>query len=314
MRADMDAGDLEQRLAASRDNEDWAMQLATFFAAHDLSYGHGTTNAYDEAYWLLRHLQAWDDVRWDAPADPGLAAAAAALAARRVDERRPLAYLLNEAWFAGLSYFVDERVLVPRSPMAELIERRFEPWIELRAGDRVLDVGTGSGCLAVATALHCPGVVVDATDVSAPALAIAAVNVARHGVADRVHLHCADLFPGAALRYRVMIANPPYVPDSEYSGLPPEYLHEPRIGLVGGRDGIELAAKLVTAAARHLTPDGALFLEVGRGADVLTARFPRLGLTWLELERGGEGVCFVTAQDLAQGAARADGGADLTDA
>lgn len=300
----MDAAELEDLLAASPDNEVWVIHLATFLAGHELCYGHGTTNPYDEAYWLLRHLQEWSEARWSAAADPALAAVAAALAVRRAHERRPLAYLLNEAWCAGLRFFVDERVLVPRSPLAELIERRFAPWIVLRAGDRVLDVGTGSGCLAIATALHCDDVVVDATDVSAGALEVAAVNVARHAVAARVQLHRGDLFPSGERGYRVIIANPPYVPEREYAGLPPEYLREPRVGLVGGNEGIELAARLLTAAVTRLAPDGALFLEVGRSADALAARFPRLELTWLELERGGEGVCHVAARDLARALGR----------
>lgn len=298
MRADMDEPELKQQLERSGSNEEWVMQLATFFAGHDLCFGHGTTNAYDEAYWLLRHLQGWDEAEWAGPAEPALAATAARLAMRRATERRPLAYLLNEAWFAGHRYFVDERVLVPRSPFAELIERRFAPWLTLRAGDRVLDVGTGSGCIAIATALYCPGVDIDATDTAAEALEVAAVNVARHDVADRVHLHRADLLPSGTHRYRVIIANPPYVPESEYAALPAEYLHEPKAGLVGGRDGIDLAAELLTRAAARLVPDGAVFLEVGNWAEALGARFPRLELTWLEFERGGEGVCLVTARDL----------------
>jgi ribosomal protein L3 glutamine methyltransferase len=307
MRAVMNEADLEQRLAHAGTHEEWAMALAAFFAAHDLHFGHGTTNAYDEACWLVRHLQGWDDAKWDDRPDPSLVPAVLALARRRVHERRPLAYLLHEAWFAGLAFYVDERVLVPRSPFAELIGRCFAPWLELAAGDRVLEIGTGSGCIAIATALHCPGVLVDATDISGPALEVAARNVERHGVAARVHLERADLFPSGAQRYRAIIANPPYVPEREHAVLPDEYGHEPRIGLVGGRDGIELAARILDGARARLEPDGGVFIEVGAWADALTARCPRLELTWLELELGGEGVCFVTAQDLERYAGRERG-------
>jgi len=142
----MDIEPLEQALQRSPDNDVWVDTLARYFLGHDLYYGHGTDNASDEAYWLLRHLQQWRDDPWEAPPDPSLARRAAELAVRRARERIPLAYLINEAWFAGLKFFVDPRVLVPRSPCAELIERAFEPWCRLRPGDRVLDIGTGSDC------------------------------------------------------------------------------------------------------------------------------------------------------------------------
>jgi ribosomal protein L3 glutamine methyltransferase len=289
---------LTEALLASGGYEQWLAVLARYFERHAIFFGHGTDNAADEAFWLLRHLQQWREDAWAGPPDAALAGRAADIAVRRVTERRPLAYLLGEAWFAGLSFAVDERVLIPRSPLAELIERGFSPWARLGPGDRVLDVGTGSGCLAVAVAHHCPGVRVDATDVSSAALAVAAENVARHGVGGRVELIEADLFPPPPRRYRVVVSNPPYVPAGKLAGLPPEYRHEPAAALVAGEAGIDAAARLVEGAADYLAPGGALIVEVGEAAAALAAAYPRLPFTWLELERGGEGVFVLTAEDL----------------
>jgi ribosomal protein L3 glutamine methyltransferase len=290
--------DLTDVLRHAQANEDWVAAIAALFDAHDLYYGHGTDNAMDEAWWLLRHVQDWDEAAWVAPARAELAPRVAALAAERVRSRRPLAYLINEAWFCGRRFYVDDRVLVPRSPIAELIERCFVPWIELKDGDRLLDIGTGSGCIAIAAALECPDVIVDATDASHDALAVAERNVAQHGVADRVHLHHADLFPGGEDRYRVIISNPPYVPEADYAGLPAEYLHEPREGLVGGPTGLEPAWSILSTAADRLTDDGIIVLEVGNEAEKLDAAVPGLGPIWLEFERGGEGVCIVQGDRL----------------
>lgn len=294
----MTRGDLERQLSAAASYDGWVAAIAEYFVAHGLVFGHGTDNASDEAFWLLRHLQSWRDDAWERAPDRQLLSPALELAARRVDERKPLAYLLGEAWFAGLRFKVDERVLVPRSPLAELIERGFEPWCRLDAGDRVLDVGTGSGCLAIATAIYCPQVAVDATDASRDALAVAAENVVRHGVAERVLLHEADLFPRSDARYRVIMSNPPYVPANEVLQLPPEYRHEPTIGLASGETGFDAAERLLRGAGARLTADGMLFLEVGAGAEAFAAAHPRLPLIWLTFERGGDGVFAISAADL----------------
>lgn len=290
--------DLEARLRSARDCDEWIRALAAFFSAHELAFGHGTDNAGDEAFWLLRHLQGWQDVDFAQPPPADLNARASAIAARRVDERRPLAYLLNEAWFAGLAFYVDERVLVPRSPLAEVIERCFEPWCAVRGGDRVLDIGTGSGCIAIAAAHYCPQIEVHATDVSREALAVAARNVERHELGGRVHLFEADLFAPVAERYRVIVSNPPYVPEAEVGRLPREYRHEPRIGLASGADGFTAAERILHGAAERLTPDGVLLLEVGAGADAFAAAHRKLPLIEIEFERGGDGVFVTTAAEL----------------
>jgi ribosomal protein L3 glutamine methyltransferase len=289
---------LEVGLHSARDCDEWIATLAEFFTSHGLAFGHGTDNAGDEAFWLLRHLQGWREVDSAAPPSLELTRRAVAIAARRAAERKPLAYLLNEAWFAGLPFYVDERVLVPRSPLAEVVERSFEPWCVLRRGDRVLDIGTGSGCIAIAAAHYCAGVEVHATDISAAALEVAARNVERHGLADRVRLFEADLFPPLDQRYRVIVSNPPYVPEGEVAELPPEYQHEPVIGLRSGADGFDAALRILSGARDRLEANGVLFLELGAGADAFAAAHPELPLIALEFERGGDGVLVTTAAEL----------------
>ena len=295
----MTGSDLEKRLLGARDCDAVVAAIADFFAAHELAFGHGTDNARDEAFWVLRHAQRWrNDVDWSAPPERDVVLAALDLATRRAASRKPLAYLTGEAWFAGLRFTVDERVLVPRSPLAEVVERGFAPWCALRPGDRVLDIGTGSGCIAIAVAHYCEGVRVDATDVSAGALEVAAENVARHALGPRVRLHRADLFPPTDVRYRVIVSNPPYVSAREMAELPPEYRHEPALALAGGASGFEPAARILSGALPRLAQGGCVFVEVGAGAEAFAAAHPRLPATWLTFERGGDGVFVLTANDL----------------
>lgn len=295
----MDTTELRKALKLGRTGTDWAESVARFFAAGNLTYGHGADNPGDEAYWLIRAQQDWSKRAWTAPPDPGLIEGVIDLARRRVAQRKPLAYLLGEAWFAGLRFGIDERVLVPRSPLAELIENRFSPWRRLQPGDRVLDVGTGSGCLAIAVAYHCGGVSVDATDISADALTVAWRNVREHGMEERVRLIRADLFDGSAGPYRIIMANPPYVPSERLDGLPAEYGHEPRTALDGGRSGLDVVDRLLQGASSRLAPDGLLIVEVGEAEQTFRSRYPRLPATWLEFERGGEGVFLLTHDELA---------------
>jgi ribosomal protein L3 glutamine methyltransferase len=292
---------LQADLERGKTYEDWIATLAQYFGARDIVFGHGTDNASDESYWLVRHLQGWHEEALDRPPDPTLIPALVGLAERRAVERIPMAYLLGEAWFAGIPFNVDSRVLIPRSPMAEIVESGFEPWCRVVRGDRILDIGTGSGCIAIAAALYCPDALVDATDASSEALAVAGDNVARHGLEGRVRLIQADLFPSVAQRYRVIISNPPYVPAADVAKLPAEYRHEPGFALDGGGSGLEPVKRILEGAGRFLTPDGVLIVEVGNEEQALADTYPRLPLTWVEFERGGDGVFVISAEELGIG-------------
>jgi len=297
----MDTAELASELERAPTRQDWVASVAHFFAGHRLFYGHGATCAEDEAYWLVWQTSGCPD-RLDAlGTDPTLAARVVALARRRADERMPLAYLLGRAWFAGLEFEVTPEVLVPRSPLAEVIEHEFAPWTAVAPGDRVLEVGTGSGCIAIATAVHLPGVIVDATEIDPRALALARRNVARLGVERSVRLVEADLFPADTARYRVIISNPPYVPRGQLAALPPEYGFEPQGALDGGEDGLDVVRRLLAGAGERLTPDGVLIVEVGVAAEALLAAYPRVPWTWIEFEHGGDGVFVLTAKELNDG-------------
>jgi ribosomal protein L3 glutamine methyltransferase len=214
-------------------------------------------------------------------------------------DRVPVAYLLGEAWFAGLRFEVDPAVLIPRSPIAELIEAGFEPWIGGAEPAHILDLCCGSGCIGIAAGLHFPGATVDLADISAAGLAIAHRNVALHGVADRVRVRESDLFSALeGERYDLILCNPPYVDAAEMAALPAEFRHEPRLGLAAGEDGLDLVRRILSDARAHLSENGTLVLEVGASADALEAAYPRLPLLWPDFERGGHGVALIRAADL----------------
>lgn len=288
---------------------DAVASVAAAFDAAGLHFGHGTDNAGDEAMWLFAHLQkidyASDD--WQArlstalarPLGEPVAQAFGALARERIERRRPLAYLLGEAWFAGLRFEVNDQVLVPRSPIAELILSGFAPWVDAASVGALLEIGTGSGCLAVLAAKQFPEARVDATDVSAAALEVAARNAQRHGVADRLNLIEADLFDSPALgRYAVVFSNPPYVDASDMAARPAEFRHEPSLALAAGRDGLDLVRRMLVEAAAHLEPGGLLFCEVGNSAEALQRDFAEVPFTWLDFEHGGHGVFAITREQL----------------
>jgi len=269
-------------------------------------FGHGTDNAVDEAASLvfgvagLDHGAAAIDPQaiYSRPLPAYVSAAIDGILRRRIDERVPLPYLLNEAWFAGLPFFVDERVLVPRSPFAELIAARFEPWLDPAAVRRILEIGTGSGCIAIALARAFPGSHVVAGDLMADALDVARINVERHAMADRVELVQSDLFERIDGTFDLIVSNPPYVPESEVAELPSEYGFEPGIALLSGADGLDSSRRILQDAARYLTAGGMLALEVGAGAAALEVAFPTFGFRWPEFEFGGEGIALVSATEL----------------
>jgi len=263
--------------------------------AAGLFFGHGTDNALDEACWLASYVLGL-------PPDFGPEAFSQAVSGkdrrsfeallqRRIETRKPLAYLIGEAWFAGLKFRVNQAVLVPRSPLAELIVDGFEPWLPSSRLRRAVEVGTGSGCIAIALAHYYPEVQVDAVDVSDEALLLAAENNRAHGLTDRVHLFHSDLLEGLPDgTYDLILANPPYVPESSMATLPPEFAWEPRLGLVAGRDGLALVRRLLKQAAERLKPRGILVCEVGEAAAALEAWLADEPVTWLEFAHGGEGV------------------------
>ncbi len=271
--------------------------------AASLHFGHGTDNAIDEAAALVLHaLHLPPDLHGDylqANLLPEEKRAALRLLERRVKERKPAAYLTQRAWFMGLPFYVDERVLVPRSPLAELIERHFAPWLsDSRQVERILDLGTGSGCLGIACAYAFPDARVDLVDVSADALAVAQRNVAEHGLEEQIEAIQSDLFSALKGRhYDLIISNPPYVDLEEMDNLPPEYHHEPQLGLAAGAQGLDVVAEILRQAADYLKRDGLLIVEVGNAQYALCEAFPDVPFTWLEFERGGQGVFLLnTAQ------------------
>ena len=220
------------------------------------------------------------------------------LISRRISQRIPAAYITGHAWFAGLRFRVDDRVLVPRSPIAELIEQGFAPWIDPDAVERMLDVGTGSGCIAIACAVYLPDVQVDAVDISPDALEVARLNAQDHGVRDRVNLFASDGLEAVRGTYDVIVSNPPYVDVHEMESLPEEFRHEPVAGLAGGEDGLDVVARLLADAREHLRDDGVLIVEVGASRRALVARYPQLPFVWLDFERGGDNVFLLGARDL----------------
>jgi ribosomal protein L3 glutamine methyltransferase len=220
------------------------------------------------------------------------------LFSRRIARRIPAAYLIGRAWFAGLSFRVDDRVLVPRSPIAELIEGGFQPWLDPDASIRVLDVGTGSACIAIACAVHLPHAQVDAVDLSADALEVARINVEEHGVQGRVRIFESDGLDAVRGPYDLIVSNPPYVDTHDMDSLPEEFRHEPAMGLAGGDDGLDVIAGLLKHAVEHLSDRGVLIVEVGASRPALMARYPRLPFVWLEFERGGGNVFLVRAREL----------------
>jgi ribosomal protein L3 glutamine methyltransferase len=283
-----------------RDMLRWAISR---FNESGLYYGHGTDSALDEALTLiLRGLHLPHDVNPEllkANITSAERAHLQKLIERRIQERIPVPYLIHEAWFAGMAFYVDERVLVPRSPIAELIEHEFQPWVDLEKIDTILDLCTGSGCIAIACAKAFPHAAVDASDISSDALAVAKMNVLRYDLGDQVHLYEADLFTGLpAKKYDLIICNPPYVDAEDMAALPLEYHHEPRLGLAAGEDGLDLVKRILATASQYLSPTGNIIVEVGNSELALAENYPDVPFTWLEFERGGGGVFLLTAAQL----------------
>jgi len=270
----------------------------------EVFFGHGTDNALDEAaYLVLYALHLPPEVPPEVMSTVLSTAekrAIGKLVSQRIEACRPAAYLTGEAWFCGLKFYVDERVLIPRSPIAELIEAGFVPWLPAgRPVQRLLDIGTGSGCIAIACAYAFPGARIDAVDLSPEALKVAAMNVEGHGMQSRVFLRQSDLFSAlAGQRYDLIVSNPPYVSHAEMARLPAEYRHEPATGLAAEDQGLQLVLGILQQAAEHLHEKGVLVVEVGNSRAALEARLPEVPFVWLSFTHGGEGVFLLTAREL----------------
>ena len=281
---------------------DYLRYVCSSFADSPIFYGHGTDNVWDEAVQLVMrtlHLPLENNTVF---LDARLTRAERELIlhrmSRRIDQRVPLAYLLGEAWFMGVPFYVDERVLVPRSPLGELLQNGIQPWLGQREPGRILDLCTGSGCIGIGAAMVFEGASVDLSDLSAEALEVAAVNIDAHCLSDRVQTVHSDVFEAIEGRYDVILSNPPYVDAEDMADMPPEFHHEPELGLAAGDDGLEIAHRILAGAADHLNPSGLLIVEVGNSQAALEEAYPNLPFTWLEFENGGEGIFLLTAEDL----------------
>ena len=265
----------------------------------DVFFGHAVSCAEDEAVLLLMHITNMDfealNTQTEMPLNEAQVQQAHTLIQKRIDSRLPMAYLLGFAIFAGLRFQVDQRALIPRSPMAELI------MMELHVSDssgHALDLCTGSGCIGLALAHHCPGYHVDLVDIDADALALAEINRQQLGLTERTRIIQSDLFANVNQTYDLILTNPPYVGVEEYADLPEEYRHEPELGLVTALDGLYIPLKILIEATDYLTDTGLLFLEVGYSDALLVDTLPQVDFEWLEFAHGGQGICVFNRQDL----------------
>ena len=273
------------------------------FNEAELFYGHGMSSALDEAVYLCLyalHLPHDFSVEYfDSRLTIDEKNQVLSLYKQRIESRQPAAYLTHEAWFMGLKFHVNEHVLVPRSPIAEIIEQQFEPWVEAEKVDSILDLCTGSGCIAIACAYAFDLADVDAADISINALQVAEQNVSLHDLEERVTLIESDLFSNIPPRqYDIIVSNPPYVDAEDMESLPDEYLHEPELGLTAGDDGLDLVIPILQQARSFLTDHGILVVEVGNSQLALQEAFPQAAFHWIEFEHGGHGVFLLTAQQL----------------
>lgn len=284
---------------------DYIRYAMSQFGEHQVYFGHGTDNAWDEATQLVL---AAVNLPWNvnpAVLDGRLTDAEKLTVleyiGQRAVERKPLPYITRESWFCQLPFYVDERVLIPRSPIAELIENQFSPWLREGPVERVLDLCTGSGCIGIACAYAFDEAEVDLADISADAIEVSNINIQKHEMVDRVHAVESDLFSNLeGIKYDLIVSNPPYVDEADLASMPDEYDHEPELALGSGPDGLDITRKILRQANDYLTEDGLLVVEIGNSEVHMMEQYPQLPLIWLEFERGGNGVFAITAQDLLQ--------------
>jgi ribosomal protein L3 glutamine methyltransferase len=266
--------------------------------------GHGTDNYWDEALHLVLGTLSLDfnnaNHLLDARVLPHERALLWERIQKRILQRIPVPYLTQQAWFFECPFYVDQRVIIPRSPLAELIKQGFAPWLEAQNIHRILDMCTGSGCIAVACALQCEDAHIDAVDLSERALEVASINCERYGLEERITLIQSNLFEALSkdVPYDIIIANPPYVSERTYASLPPEYAHEPELALKTEEEGLALVITILKQAKHYLGEKGVLVVELGNGQLLLEERFPHVPFVWLHFNNGGEGVFLLSASEL----------------
>ena len=291
-----------QVLTTIRDLVRWG---SSEFLRNELSFGHGFINALDEARYLVLHALSLPfdlpDGYFDATLTLAERAQVIEILQLRINSRQPAAYITRESWFCGLRFYVDERALVPRSPLAELISNHFEPWIDSNQVNRVLDLCSGSGCIAIASKYQFPDATVCASDVSRDALEVAAINLEQHELSDHIKLYESDLFNAIpAQEFDVIVSNPPYVDAEDMAALSDEFRAEPELGLAAGEDGLAIVDRIIERALDYLSADGVLFIEVGNSQAAMEQKYDFLPMTWIDFEMGGAGVCCIHAEDLRQ--------------
>jgi len=293
---------MSEELKTIRDLVRWG---TSEFNRNGIFTGHGTDNTQDEALALVLHSLALDYSIDENTLDCHITGeekeAILDLIRQRITTRKPLSYLTGHARFAELDFIVNENVLVPRSPFAELINSSYYPWIEPDQVLTVLDLCTGSGCIGIATAYYLPHIQMTISDVSEQALEVARQNIRHHRLEYRVTAIKSDLFEDIPdTRFDLIISNPPYVSTAEYDALPAEYHQEPRIGLESGEDGMDIVSKILRQAASYLSDKGVIIIEVGASAELLMQKYPEVQFNWIEFERGGDGIFVMTREELEQ--------------
>ena len=281
---------------------------ASQFVEAELSYSHGLSSPLDESvYLVLRTLRLpidTPDIYWQSKVTTSETDLIIAVFKKRIEKKIPSAYIMNEGWFAGLQFYVDERVLIPRSPIAELVESQFDPWVNPDEVESILDLCTGCGCIGIACAYAFPQANIDLSDISADALDVAHLNIEKHDASNRVAVYQSDLFhylsKGELIgkQYDIIVSNPPYVDEEDMVSLADEFQHEPELALSSGRDGLTFTKKLLTQAANFLTDSGILVVEVGNSQYELAQCFPEVPFHWVDFSRGGDGVFIITKQEL----------------
>lgn len=276
---------------------------ASRFVEAKLTYGHGLSSPLDEsAYLVLRTLHLpidTPDIYWRSALTKTEIEEVIAVIHRRIDEKIPAAYITQEGWFAGLQFYIDKRVLVPRSPIAEMVENQFSPWVDPEMVESVLDLCTGSGCIGIACAYAFPHAQIDLSDVSEDALEVANINIRDHDASQRVTAIKSNIFSNlSGKQYDIIVSNPPYVDGEDMDALSEEFHHEPELGLSSGKDGLDITRTILKQASQYLADNGILVVEVGNSQYALAEIYPHVPFHWIEFERGGDGVFVLTKEQL----------------